>query len=56
MTLSGDKLSITSTRELKFILGVGKAGLKTWKGKRLAEVRDALAQIEAELKRRGEKT
>lgn len=41
-----------STRELKFALGVGKAGLKIWKGKQLAEVRAHLARIEAELEER----
>lgn len=40
------------TEKLKFVLGVGRAGLRTWRGKRLAEVRRQVAAIEDELARR----
>ncbi len=41
--------------ELKFLLGVGKAGLERWaKAPELPEIKKYLAEIESELERRRE--
>jgi len=47
--MSERPLKHVSTSKLEFILGVGRAGLKEWKGRKLAEVKQRCLEIETEL-------
>lgn len=48
-------LAAMTTSKLRFVVGIGEEGLKTWRGSKAAEIRSQLEKFKEELARRGEK-
>jgi hypothetical protein len=48
-------LAAMTTSKLRFVIGIGEEGLKTWRGRKAAEIRSQLEKFKNELARRGEK-